>query len=182
MVRRLSKFSLSLHNGAANTMIGPPLAVRHCAWVQRRAASAVCGAASRASFSSPTSPAASAAQNYMREGGRRVFGSFFFWLLANTSPLMTWMGSGGQGKKGIGATIVSHCCGWIFAATDPHNCLTCILLPMDDALGALILGCPTNRTGTEGREPYYWPCCKYIDTLSTLGPHSSPNTPNTMYS
>ncbi len=25
-------------------------------------------------------------------------------------------------------------------------------------------------------------CCKYIDTLSTLGPHSSPNTPNTMYS
>ena len=25
-------------------------------------------------------------------------------------------------------------------------------------------------------------CCKYLDTLSTLGPHSSPNTPNTMYS
>jgi hypothetical protein len=25
-------------------------------------------------------------------------------------------------------------------------------------------------------------CCKYIDILSTLGPHSSPNTPNTMYS
>jgi hypothetical protein len=25
-------------------------------------------------------------------------------------------------------------------------------------------------------------CCKYIDTLSTLDPHSSPNTPNTMYS
>jgi hypothetical protein len=23
---------------------------------------------------------------------------------------------------------------------------------------------------------------KYVDTLSTLGPHSSPNTPNTMYS
>ncbi len=22
----------------------------------------------------------------------------------------------------------------------------------------------------------------YVDTLSTLGPHSSPNTPNTMYS
>jgi hypothetical protein len=37
----------------------------------------------------------------------------------------------------------------------------------------------------EGRLPQYGcdnMCCKYIDTLSTLGPHSSPNTPNTMYS
>jgi hypothetical protein len=53
--------SLSLFtNGTTNTMFGQPLAVCCCAWVQRRAASAVCSVASRASSSSLTSPAPSA--------------------------------------------------------------------------------------------------------------------------
>jgi hypothetical protein len=44
---------------------------------------------------------------------------------------------------------------------------------------------PSIMYFTEADNPFtakYGECCKYIDTLSTLGPHSSPNTPNTMYS
>ncbi len=81
----------------------------------------------------------------------------FSWLLANTSPLTMWMGSRGWGKKGTGATIVPHHCGWISAGTNLRNSLTCILLLMDDAFAVLIWGCPTNCTNAKGRESYYWP-------------------------
>ncbi len=59
-------------------------------------------------------------------------------------------------------------------------CIVLLLHPLPSVF--LGLFAPTAFSVSWLRHESWGGVSMYVDTLSTLGPHSSPNTPNTMYS